>query len=371
MGYDYLIVGAGFAGSVLAERLATANKKVLLVEQREHLGGNCYDFLDEAGILIHKYGPHIFHTNHTEVWDYLSQFTAWIPYQHRVLSKVDGNNVTLPVNLNTIYELFPADKARNLERKLLETIGNANCVPILELRKNKDNDLRQMAELVYEKIYLNYSRKQWGMDPDELDPLVTGRVPVWADRDNRYFKEKYQGMPAKGYTSIFEKIVGHPNIEIILNKDCKDIIGKTDYDQLIYTGLIDYFFDYKHGKLPYRSMNFKFETLNLKQFQEVAVINYPGNEPFMRITEFKHFTGQANPKTSLLREYPEDYDPAKNTPCYPIPKQENYILYQKYKVEAEKLKKVTFIGRLAEYCYYNMDGVVKQALQAAQVLLGR
>ena len=361
--YDYLIVGAGFAGAVAAERLAGMGKSILLVEKRGHLGGNCYDCYDEAGILIHRYGPHIFHTNSKEVWDYLSRFTSWLPYEHRVLANYHGQILTLPVNLNTLYELYDQKTASALEEKLISYFGRGQKISILELRQNNDPDFKDLAEVVYEKIYLTYTKKQWGVPPEELDPQVTERVPIWLDRDNRYFKDKYQGMPKEGYTKIFERLLDHSAIKVVLNKDYKELLGKVDYQKMIYTGPIDYYFDYKFGALPYRSLKFEFETLGIENFQEVAVVNYTGQEPFTRITEFKHLTDQKIPKTTILREYPEEYLPGKNIPCYPIPKKENFKLYERYKGETDKLENVIFIGRLAEYRYYNMDEVVGRALR--------
>lgn len=369
MKYDFVIVGLGFAGAVLAERLAKAGNSILAIEKRNHLGGNAYDFYDEAGILVHKYGPHIFHTNSKEVWGYLSLFTEWLPYEHRVLARIDEKNFTLPVNLSTLYELFTDRFARNLESKLINFYGSGARVPVLELRKSHDPDLKKLAEVVYEKVYLNYSLKQWGVSPEVLDSQVTERVPIWVDRDNRYFKDEFQGMPKLGHTNLFEKMLDHPNIEIIFNKDYRDLINQTKFEKLIYTGPIDYFFDYKYGRLPYRSMRFEFETLNQEWFQEVAVVNYTGKEPFTRVTEFKHLSDQKNPKTTVLMEFPEEHDPDKNVPCYPIPRKDNFELYQRYKAEADKQESVTFVGRLAEYRYYNMDEVVGRALRVFGDLL--
>ena len=366
--YDYLVVGSGFAGSVLAQRLASVGKKVLVVEKRNHVGGNCFDFYDNAGILVHKYGPHIFHTNFKEVWEYLSRFTDWLPYEHRVLANFNGQVLTLPVNLNTLYALYEEHIASQVETKLISYFGPGQKVSILELRQNPDPDFRDLADLVYEKIYLTYTKKQWGVSPEELDPEVVGRVPIWIDRDNRYFKDKYQGIPKEGYTKIFERMLDHSNIEVVLNKDYKELLEKIEYQTMIYTGPIDYFFNYQYGQLPYRSLRFEFQTLASEWFQEVAVINYTGKEPFTRITEFKHLTGQKNIKTTILREYPEDYIAEQNVPCYPIPKKENLERYQRYKVAAEKLENVIFVGRLAEYKYYNMDEVVGKALEVFKLL---
>lgn len=370
MKYDFLIVGAGFAGAVLAERLAKHGKKILLVEKRNHLGGNCYDYLDSSGILVHKYGPHIFHTNSSEVWDYLSQFTNWHFYVHRVLANFNEEKITLPANLNTVYELFTKEQAESIEKKLIEHYGEGQKISIISLRKTEDADLKKLAEVVYEKVFLRYSIKQWGMPPEELDPQVVERVPFWVNRDNRYFKDKYQGVPQNGYTDIFRKMLDQPNVKVILGKDYKEIYKQIKFDQMIYTGPIDYFYDYRYGKLPYRSLRFEFETLNLERFQEVAVVNYTGKEPYTRITEFKHFTNGKNPKTVILREYPEEYQPGKNIPCYPIPRRENFEIFQRYKEEAEKRKDVIFVGRLAEYRYYNMDEVVGRALEIARLLGG-
>ena len=357
-----VVIGAGFSGSVLADRLAGSGRKVIIIEKRDHVGGNCYDYLDENGILIHKYGPHIFHTNNDKVWEYLLQFTEWFPYTHRVMAKINNKYIPIPVNLNTIYDLFTEERAKLLEQKLKEYIGLGQKIPILELLNSGDNDIKDMADIVYKMIYLNYSVKQWGTSPDKLDPKVTGRVPVWTDRDNRYFKDKHQGIPKDGYTAIFKRMLDHPNIEIILNNDFKDVIGEIEHETLIYTGPIDYYFNYKYGELPYRSLRFEIESLDMEQFQDVAVVNYPGEEPFIRITEFKHFTGLKCARTVILREYPEEYVPKINIPFYPVLQNENLARYQKYQTEARKLKNVVFVGRLAEYKYYNMDESVERAL---------
>lgn len=374
--FDYIIIGAGLAGSVLAERIANVlKKKVLVIEKRDHIGGNCYDYYDKNGILVHKYGPHIFHTNIKNVWDYISQFTEFYPYEHFVLSYINCKNVPIPFNINSLEELFPKDKAEYLKEKLLEKFGEEVKIPILELKKTDDKDLMALAEFIYQKVFLNYTRKQWGVEPEELDHSVTARVPVYISRDNRYFQDKYQGIPKKGYSAIFEKLLSNKNIEIVLNTDFKNIIS-LDYSKkkiylekyefkgnLLFTGPIDEFFDYKYGELPYRSIRFDFETLNQEYFQEVGTVNYPNDYDFTRITEFKHLTGQKCPKTTIVKEYPKKYKKHINIPYYPIPKSENKDLYKKYKKEANKWRNVLFLGRLAEYKYYNMDIVIDKALE--------
>ncbi|MFH1541828.1 MAG: UDP-galactopyranose mutase [bacterium] len=337
MNYDYLIVGAGLAGSVLAERLADIGKQVLLVEQRDHLGGNCYDSINQDGILIHNYGPHIFHTNDQVVWDYLSKFTAWHPYSHRVLANFNGQVLTLPPNLNTFEELFPGQ----------------------EISKTMD----KFEQEIDKKIFMEYSRKQWGTDLSELAPEVRARIPIRLDRDNRYFKDKYQGIPKDGYSKLFKRMLANKNIEVVLGKDYKEIVDTVSYCRMIYTGPIDHYFDYQYGPLPYRSADFQFQTLDQQSFQPAPVVNYTGAEPYTRITEFKKLTGQKRNKTTILREFPQAYQPGKNIPCYPIPQEQNQLLNQKYQQLAEQESDTIFIGRLAEYRYYNMDGVVGRALE--------
>ena len=271
--YDFLIVGLGFAGIVMAEQLAKAGKKVLAIEARGHFGGNSHDRFDESGILIHQYGPHIFHTNSQRVWEYLSQFTDWLPYEHRVLAQVAGRQITLPVNLNTLYQLFPAAQAQAYERKLTETVGLARSISIIELRGNSDADLRKLADDLYEKIYLNYSYKQWGLPPAELDPQVVGRVPIRVDRDDRYFRDAFQGRPNLGYTKMFERMLAHQNIEVVLNQDYKAMLSRLAYKKLVFTGPIDEYFNYKYGRLPYRSLRFEFSPLDREWYQGSAVIN--------------------------------------------------------------------------------------------------
>ena len=377
--YDYMIIGAGFAGSVIAERIATVlDKKVLVIDKRDHIGGNCYDCCDNAGILIQPYGPHIFHTNIKHVWDYISQFTEWINYNHTVIGEIDDLLVPIPFNLYTLYQLYQKDTAQSIEKKLIEKYGFGSKVSILTLKDSPDEELRDLAEFVYDKIFLNYTIKQWNLKPEQLDPEVVGRVPVFISKDNRYFQDPYQGMPEKGYTQIFKKMLTHPNIDIRPNTDFIDIIKRDNKEKsikyeeeefqgtLIFTGCIDEFFGFCFGELPYRSLRFEFETHDIKLFQQNAVINYPNNHEYTRITEFKHMTKQQSDKTTIVKEYPQSYkreEPGKDIPYYPIPIKKNIELYEKYKNEAEQYKNVIFIGRLAEYKYYNMDLVIDRALR--------
>ncbi|MGG3832891.1 UDP-galactopyranose mutase [Geobacillus thermocatenulatus] len=374
--FDYVIIGTGFAGSVLAERIATQlNKKVLMIEKRNHIGGNAYDSYDSQGILIHNYGPHIFHTKVKKVWDYLSNFTDWHLYHHKVLGVIDGQKVPIPFNLNSINQLFPKNLAERLEKKLIENFGYNKKVPILKLREVEDTDLKFLADYIYEKVFLGYTTKQWGVTPEELDPSVTGRVPVYISRDDRYFQDPYQGMPKEGYTKLFERMLDHENIKILLNTDYKEVLqfnfetgeaslfGQKFGGKIIYTGPIDYFFDYKFGQLPYRSLNFVFEQFNQEQVQEVGTVNYPNDYNFTRITEFKHLTNQSSDKTTTVKEFSQEYIPGKNIPYYPIKNDNNLELYRLYKEETRKYDNLIFIGRLAEYQYYDMDMVVAKALR--------
>lgn len=364
MKYDFLIVGAGFAGSVIAERAASKlNKKVLLVDKFDHIGGHCYDYFDENGILIHKFGPHAFHTKSKKVWDYLSRFTDWTPYYHRVLAAIDGMKVPVPFNFDSIYRAFPGDFAAKLERKLLERFSFGEKIPILKFKQVDDSDLRFLYDFIYEKIFLNYTQKQWDLKPDEIDPSVSGRVPVLLSRENRYFRDKYQAVPKFGYTELFRNLLAHRNIHILLKTNFKDIEDAVDYETLIFTGCIDEFFDYKFGALPYRSLGFEYETHRREYFQETAQVNYPNEYDFTRITEFKHFHGRKREATTIAYEYPQPHKIGINSPYYPIVKDENAALYAKYAAEAKKLaRKALFVGRLAEYKYYNMDEIVLQAL---------
>lgn len=353
--FDYLIVGAGFAGSVLAERLARGlGKKVLIVDRRNHIGGNAYDHYNDAGILVHKYGPHIFHTASLEVFEYLSRFTEWRNYQHRVLAFVDGQLLPIPINLDTINHLY----GMNLSSAEMKEFLAARAEKIEPIRTSEDVVVSKVGRELYEKFFRGYTRKQWGVDPSELDAQVTARVPTRTNRDDRYFTDAYQAMPRHGFTRMFERILDHPRIKVLLNTDYTELLGGISFGTMIYTGPVDAFFDYRYGRLPYRSLEFKHETLDMAQFQPVAVVNYPNDYPFTRITEFKHLTGQQHPKTSIVYEYSH----ADGDPYYPMPRPENTELYNRYQALAKKTKGVQFVGRLATYKYYNMDQVVAQAL---------
>ena len=353
--YDYLIVGAGFAGSVLAERLATqANKKVLIVDKRNHIAGNAYDHYDEAGILVHKYGPHIFHTNSKQVFDYLSQFTKWRNYQHRVLASVDGQLFPIPINLNTINNMY----GLNLCSDELHSFFESRTEKKKEINTSEDVVVNAVGRELYEKFFRGYTKKQWDMDPSELNASVAARIPTRVNKDDRYFTDTYQAMPLHGYTKMFEQMLSHPNINIMLNTDYKDIIKETTFRKLIFTGPVDEYFDHRFGKLPYRSIEFKFETYDQERFQETGTVNYPNDYAFTRITEFKYLTGQKHHKTSVVYEYPK----ADGDPYYPIPNPEYNELYRRYQELTNELEDVYFVGRLATYKYYNMDQVVAQAL---------
>lgn len=353
-GFDYLIVGAGYSGSVLAERLARGSgKQVLLVDRRPHIGGNAYDCYDDTGILIHKYGPHIFHTNSKEVFDYLSRFTSWRQYQHKVLAHVDGQLVPIPINLDTINRLYGLD----LNSFQMEEFLASRAEKIENVRTSEDVVVSRVGRELYEKFFRGYTRKQWGLDPSELDAQVTARVPTRTNRDDRYFTDTYQAMPKHGFTRMFENMLDHPNIHILLGTDYRDVCEIIPHRELIFTGPVDEFFDYRFGKLPYRCLEFKHETLNQPGFQPVAVVNYPNDYAFTRITEFKHLTGQEHPKTSVVYEYPT----SEGDPYYPIPRSENAEIYRQYQ-ELAAQSGVHFAGRLATYKYYNMDQVVAQAL---------
>jgi UDP-galactopyranose mutase len=354
--FDYLVVGAGFAGSVLAERLAAgAGKRVLLIDRRPHVGGNAYDEYDHDGILVHRYGPHIFHTNSSEIAAYLSRFTEWRPYEHRVLAHVDGQLVPIPINLTTINKLY----GLSLTPDRVEAWLAERAEPVPVIRTSEDVVVGRVGRELYEKFFRGYTRKQWGVDPSQLDRSVTARVPTRTDTDDRYFADSFQNMPRHGYTRLFENMLDHPNIKIMLNTDYREIAEEVRYDRLIFTGPVDEFFDHRYGRLPYRSLRFRHETLDREWLQPVAVVNYPSAEvPYTRVTEYKHLTGQQHRKTSVTYEFPA----AEGDPYYPVPRPENAELYKRYQALADATPGVHFVGRLATYRYYNMDQVVGQAL---------
>jgi UDP-galactopyranose mutase len=359
--FDYLVVGAGFAGSVTAERLAAAGRRVLVVEKRSHIGGNAYDCYDDAGILVHRYGPHIFHTNSRDVFEYLSRFTEWRRYEHRVLASVDGMLVPIPINLDTVNRLYNL----NLSSIELERFFAERAEPVDQVRTSEDVIVSKVGRELYEKFFRGYTRKQWGLDPSELDASVTARIPTRTNRDDRYFTDTYQAMPLHGYTRMFERMLAHPNIMLMLQADWRDVREAIPHREVVYTGPVDEFFDYRLGKLPYRSLEFRFETLELERFQPVGTVNYPNEHEYTRVTEFKHLTGQEHRKTSIVFEYPR----AEGEPYYPIPRSENNDLYRRYKELADATPGVHFVGRLATYKYYNMDQVVAQALTLAARLV--
>jgi UDP-galactopyranose mutase len=361
--FDYLIVGAGFAGSVLAERLANGlGKKVLICDVRPHIGGNAYDFYNDDGILIHKYGPHIFHTNSAEIFDYLSRFTQWREYQHRVLASVDGMHVPIPINLDTINKLYGLNLNANQVREFFDSVRE----PREQVRTSEDVVVNAVGRELYEKFFKGYTNKQWGLDPSELDASVTARVPTRNNRDDRYFTDTFQAMPRYGYTRMFERMLDNPNIKVMLNCDYAELKNEIRYKELVYTGPVDAFFDYCYGKLPYRSLEFRHETHDTEVFQEAPVINYPNEQAYTRVTEFKYLTGQNHRKTAVVYEFPR----AEGDPYYPIPRPENTELYRKYQALANARNDVHFVGRLATYKYYNMDQIVGQALTVYSKMTG-
>lgn len=361
--YDYLIVGAGLAGGVLAERLARdMGKRVLIIDKRDHIGGNTFDYHNEAGILIHKYGPHIFHTNSAEVMQYLSKFTQWRDYEHRVLASVDGKLVPIPINLTTIEQLYGLE----LDQASMQDFLAARAETNLNIRTSEDIVLSRVGRELYEKFFRNYTRKQWGLDPSELDSSVAGRIPVRFDRDDRYFTDTFQAMPLHGFTRMFERMLDSDNITIKTSVDFADIARAYPGSKTIFTGPVDEYFGFRYGPLPYRSLEFKHETYNQERFQQAAVVNYPNDHEYTRVTEFKYLTGQISPRTSVVFEYPR----AEGDPYYPIPRPENAALYARYKELADRRPDVHFVGRLATYKYYNMDQVVAQALVTYRKILG-
>lgn len=362
--YNYLIVGAGFVGAIVAERLASqCNKRVLVIDQRDHIAGNAFDTRNEFGVLYHQYGPHIFHTNSQKVIDYLSQFTEWMPYEHRVVAMIDGRTVPVPFNLTSLQILFPKAEADRLTRLLIETYGLETKVPILKMRKSEHQGVRELADYIYKNIFYGYTIKQWDLEPEELSPSVMARVPVHISYDDRYFQDSFQNMPRQGYTKMFEKILDHRNITVSLDTSYKDVKDSIAHDRLIYTGPIDEFFEFELGALPYRSLRFDFQTYQVTRHQSVAQVNYPVSNDFTRITEMNHLTQEWTDKTTVAIEYPQAHVPGETTPYYPIPREENNELHKRYLVLAkEKAPNVLFAGRLGDYRYYNMDQAAGSAL---------
>jgi UDP-galactopyranose mutase len=359
MGKEVLVVGAGFAGSVISERLANEGYKVRVVDRRGHIGGNAFDETDSHGILIHRYGPHIFHTNSSQVFDYLSRFTSWRPYEHRVLASVDGQLVPIPINLDTVNRLYKTD----LDEAGLVAFFEKVREPRDPIRTSEDVIVNTVGWELYKKFYRGYTRKQWGLDPSELFASVASRVPVRTNRDDRYFTDTHQAMPREGYTRMFGRMLDHPNISVELGTDYETLRGKIPARHVVYSGPIDEYFKNCFGKLPYRSLTFEHEHhSSVGTFQPVGTVNYPNDHAYTRITEFKHLTGESHPGTSIVREYPQ----AAGDPYYPIPRPENDALFRKYQALAEEEKEVTFVGRLAQYRYYNMDQVVGAALSAVE-----
>ena len=362
--FDYLIVGAGFAGAVLAERLANeAGKRVLVVDTRRHIGGNAYDEYNADGILIHRYGPHIFHTNAKRVFDYLTQFTDWRPYEHRVLASVDGQLLPIPINLDTINRMYGLNLTSFEVEEFFQKLGE----PREKIVTSEDVVVSRVGQEIYKKFFRGYTRKQWDLDPSELDASVISRVPIRTNRDDRYFTDTYQAMPLRGYTRMFERMLEHPRIKVMLGTDYRELVDVIPFGEMIYSGPVDEFFDLRFGKLPYRSLEFKHETHNQAVYQSAPVVNYPNEHAYTRITEFKALTGQEHAKTSIVFEYPR----ADGDPYYPIPRPENAALYKKYQALAEATPGVHFVGRLATYRYYNMDQVVAQALTVFDRIMGR
>lgn len=378
--FDAIIVGAGFAGAVMAERLASKNKSVLLIERRLHVGGNCFDEIDDNGILIHRYGPHLFHTDDEEVWQYLSRFTDWRVYHHRVLAMIDGQMLPIPFNLNTLHAVFPPSMAEKLEEALLNRYDYNTKVPILKLKQSTDRDLRFIADFVYEKIFLRYTQKQWGLDPENIEGAVTARVPVFVGRDDRYFNDRFQAVPTKGYNRLFKNMLRHDKIKLMLNTDFSDVL-RVDGEQilfldqkfdglLVFTGPLDELFNDEFGALPYRSVEMKFETVETESWQPAATVNYPNNYDFTRITEFKKIHPVKTPSTTILKEYPQQHVRGQNTPYYPIFTDDNKARFEQYSQKAARIKNLIAVGRLAEYRYYDMDDMVRRALDVFNSIEG-
>lgn len=353
-----LVIGCGLSGAVIARLLAEKGEDVLIIDKKKHIAGNIYDYIDENGICIHKYGSHIFHTNNEKVWNFVKKFTDFNTYMHKVIAIIDGIETTIPFNINTLYDVFPKSLAERLEIKLLKEFKYNTKVPILKFQEQKDEDLKFLSNYVYEKVFLHYTAKQWGKNPNEIDSAVTARVPVYISKDSRYFQDKYQGIPLNGYTKMVENILNHQNITVKLNTEYNKSF--TGYKRIFCTGSIDEFFDYKYGELPYRSVNFKFETHNCEYYQSNAVVNYPCNYDFTRIHEYKYYLNDKSEKTVIAKEYSEPFKNGQNERYYPIVNNENMAIYEKYRKDIPN--NVYFLGRLGDYKYYDMDKAIERAI---------
>ena len=380
--FDCLVIGSGYAGSVAAREMAErGGRRVLVLERRGHVGGNAYDCLDEHGILIHKYGPHIFHTSERRVFDYLSRFTGWRDYQHRVVANVHGRFLPVPFNLTSLHMAFPEEKAARLEDKLLSAYSANARVTILSLRENTDPELREVADYVYENVFVHYTMKQWGQLPEEIDPATTARVPILLSRDDRYFQDPYQGMPLEGYTPLFQRMLDHPRITVELGVDARErmaledgvirLDGEPFAGPVIYTGEVDELFSFRFGHLPYHTLDFDFETLEVDRFQPTATVNYTVSEDYTRITEYKQLTGQVVPgRTTIMKEYSRAYTGSPGEiPYYAVISPENNALYGRYRDLAGGFSNLHLLGRLAEYKYYNMDAIALRALTLCDGIL--
>lgn len=366
--YKNIIIGAGLSGAIMAERIASQlGEEVLVIDRRSHIAGNIYDYVDKNGICVQKYGPHIFHTQIERVWEYLSNFTQWNSYVFKPKVVINGKKITLPFNLNSIEQSFESDLAQKLISKLIVKYGEEAKISILDLKNQDDKDLKFLADYIYKNVFEGYTTKQWGLKPEEIDPAITARVPVFISRDDRYFQDKYQGIPLLGYTKMVQNILKHPKIEVVLNKDFKDIQNEVTYDRLFFTGSIDEFFDYKYGVLPYRSLHFDIVEKKLEFYQETAMVNYPNEYDFTRITEHKHFLSDKSENTIISLEYPQTFKLGENERFYPISNDTNNEMYQKYLEEAKEFKNIYFFGRLGNYKYYNMDLVIDNALKMFKV----
>lgn len=359
--YKNLVVGCGISGATIANLIANElNEEVLIIDKKPHIAGNCYDYRDKNGIMIHKYGSHIFHTNSEKVWNFLKQFTDFNQYMHEVVILIDGILTTIPFNFNTIYDVFPKSLAKRIEEKLLDKFEYNKKIPILEFQTQEDEDLKFLANYIYEKVFLDYTIKQWGLNPKEVDSAVSARVPVYLSKDERYFQDKFQGIPLEGYSKLIENMLDNKNINVKLNTKFKDI--ENDFERIFYTGSIDEYFNYEFGQLSYRSVDFKLEEYNTEFYQCNSVVNYPCNYDFTRIHEYKYYLNDKSNKTVIAKEYSKDFKLGENERCYPIINDKNLELYQKYQQKVKELKNVYFLGRLGDFKYYDMDKAILRAM---------